>query len=139
LTATTTNTTLSDKDAVIPCSSIEFPPPSFAVAIEPSSKADLDKLATALHKLTDEDPTLHVRRDDATHETILSAIGESAIEVAVHRLKEKFGVQVDMRTPKVPYRESIRGKASAQGRYKRQTGGHGQFGDAWLEVEPMPA
>src|SRR5207247_4973416 len=115
------------------------PPPSFAVAIEPSSKADLDKLATALHKLTDEDPTLHVRREDATHETILSAIGESAIEVAVNHLKNKFGVQVDMRTPRVPYRESIRGKAQAQGRYKRQTGGHGQFGEVFLEIEPQPA
>src|SRR5919198_2288910 len=139
LTATSTNATLSDKDAVILYDPIAFPPPSFAVAIEPASKADLDKLATALHKLTDEDPTLHVRREDATHETILSAIGESAIEVAVHHLKDKFGVQVEMRTPKVPYRESIRAKASAQGRYKRQTGGHGQFGDVWLEVEPQPA
>ena len=139
LTATTTNATLCEKDAVILYDAIDFPAPSFSVAIEPASKADLDKLSTALHKLTDEDPTLHVRRDDATHETILSAIGESAIEVAVHRLKEKFGVQVEMHTPKVPYRESIRGKASAQGRYKRQTGGHGQFGDVWLEVEPQPA
>jgi elongation factor G len=139
LTATTTNATLCDKDAVIQYDPIEFPPPSFAVAIEPSSKADLDKLATALHKLTDEDPTLHVRREDATHETILSAIGESAIEVAVHHLKDKFGVQVEMRTPRVPYRESIRAKAQAQGRYKRQTGGHGQFGDVFLEIEPQPA
>jgi len=139
LTATTTNATLCDKDAVILYDAIDFPPPSFSVAIEPSSKADLDKLATALHKLTDEDPTLHVRREDATHETILSAIGESAIEVALHHLKNKFGVQVDMRTPRVPYRESIRGKAQAQGRYKRQTGGHGQFGDVFLEVEPQPA
>jgi elongation factor G len=137
LTATTTNATLCDKDAVILYDAIDFPPPSFSVAIEPSSKADLDKLATALHKLTDEDPTLHVRREDATHETILSAIGEPAIEVAVHHLKNKFGVQVDMRTPRVPYRESIRGKAQAQGRYKRQTGGHGQFGDVFLEIEPQ--
>src|SRR6266576_455935 len=84
LTATTTNATLCDKDAVILYDPIDFPPASFSVAIEPSSKAYLDKLATALHKLTDEDPTLHVRREDATHETILSAIGEPAIEVAVH-------------------------------------------------------
>ena len=139
LTATTTNATLSDRDAVILYEPIDFPPPSFSVAIEPSSKADLDKLATALHKLTDEDPTLHVRREDATHETILSAIGESAIEVAVHHLKDKFGVQVEVRTPRVPYRESIRAKAQAQGRYKRQTGGHGQFGDVFLEIEPQPA
>jgi elongation factor G len=138
LAASTTNSTLTDKDAPILFAPIAFPDPSFSVAIEPSSKADLDKLGAALHKLLDEDPTLHVRRDDATHETILSAIGESAIEVAVHHLKDKFGVQVETRTPRVPYRESIRTKASAQGRYKRQTGGHGQFGDCWLEIEPLP-
>jgi len=138
LTATSTNATLCDKDSPILYPAIEFPPPSFAVAIEPASKADLDKMATALHKLIDEDPSLHVRRDDATHETILSASGESGVDVAVHRLKDKFGVQVESRTPRVPYRESIRGKAQAQGRYKRQTGGHGQFGDTWIEVEPLP-
>ncbi|MFN2519676.1 MAG: elongation factor G [Candidatus Limnocylindria bacterium] len=137
LAASNTNSTLCDRDAPIEYPAIQFPPPSFGVAIEPLSKADLDKLSTALHKLTDEDPTVHVRRDDATHETILSAVGESAVEVAVHHLKDKFGVQVETRTPRVPYRESLRAKASAQGRYKRQTGGHGQFGDAWLEVEPL--
>ena len=137
LTATSTNATLCDKDSPIHYDPIAFPPPSFSVAIEPASKADLDKMSTALHKLIDEDPSLHVRRDDATHETILSAAGESGVEVAVHRLKDKFGVQVEMRTPRVPYRESIRAKAQAQGRYKRQTGGHGQFGDAWIEVEPL--
>ncbi len=138
LTATSTNATLTDKDAPVTLPPIDFPPPSFSVAIEPQSKADLDKLGTALHKLTDEDPSLHVRRDDATHETILSGIGESAIDTAVHHLKEKFGVQVQTRTPRVPYKESIRKKASAQGRYKKQTGGHGMFGDTWIEVEPLP-
>jgi elongation factor G len=137
LTATSTNATLCDKDAPLMYAPIDFPPPSFSVAIEPQSKADLDKLGTALHKLTDEDPSLHVRRDDATHETILSGIGESAIDTAVHHLKEKFGVQVLTRTPRVPYKESVRRKTHAQGRYKRQTGGHGMFGDTWLEVEPL--
>jgi elongation factor G len=139
LTATSTNATLCDKDAPLAYAGIEFPPPSFSVAIEPQSKADLDKLGSALHKLTDEDPSLHVRRDDATHETILSGIGESAIDTAVHHLKEKFGVQVTTKTPRVPYRESIRRKTQAQGRYKRQTGGHGMFGDCWLEIEPLVA
>jgi elongation factor G len=138
LTATSTNATLCEKDSPILYDAIAFPPPSFSVAIEPASKADLDKMSTALHKLIDEDPSLHVRREDATHETLLSAVGESGVEVAVHRLKEKFGVQVEMRTPRVPYRESIRAKAQAQGRYKRQTGGHGQFGDTWIEIEPLP-
>src|SRR5438094_520081 len=137
LTATSTNATLTDKDAPIKFDPIDFPSPSFSVAIEPQSKVDLDKLGTALHKLTDEDPSLHVRRDDATHETILSGIGESAIDTAVHHLKEKFGVQVLTRTPRVPYKESIRRKTQAQGRYKKQTGGHGMFGDVFLEIEPL--
>jgi elongation factor G len=137
LTATSTNATLADRDAPLSYAPIDFPSPSFSVAIEPQSKADLDKLGSALHKLTDEDPSLHVRRDDATHETILSGIGESAIDTAVHHLKEKFGVQVTTKTPRVPYKESIRRKTHAQGRYKRQTGGHGMFGDCWLEIEPL--
>ena len=137
LTLTSTNATLSDKDAPISLAPIEFPAPSFSVAIEPLSKADLDKLGSALHKLTDEDPSLHVHRDDATKETILSGIGESAIDTAVHHLKEKFGVQVQTRTPRVPYKESIRRKTQAQGRYKKQTGGHGMFGDVFLEIEPL--
>ncbi len=137
LTASKTGSTLCDKDAPILYDPVAFPSPAFNVAIEPSSKQDLDKLSTALHRLTEEDPTLHVRREDATHETILSGIGESSIDVAVHKLKDKFGVSVLTRTPRVPYRESIRTKASAQGRYKRQTGGHGQFGDAWVEIEPL--
>jgi len=137
LTASKTGSTLADKDAAILYDPIAFPAPAFSVAIEPSSKQDLDKLSSALHRLIEEDPTLTVRRDDATHETILSGIGESSIDVAVHKLKDKFGVSVVTRTPRVPYRESIRSKASAQGRYKRQTGGHGQFGDTWVEIEPL--
>ncbi len=137
LAASTTGSTLCDKDAPIVYPPIAFPAPAFSVAIEPTSKQDLDKLSTALHRLTEEDPTLKVRREDATHETLLSGIGESSVDVAVHKLKDKFGVSVETRTPRVPYRESIRTKAHAQGRYKRQTGGHGQFGDAWVEIEPL--
>ena len=139
LTASRTGSTLADKDAAVLYDGVAFPAPAFSVAIEPSSKQDLDKLSTALHRLIEEDPTLAVRRDDATHETILSGIGESSIDVAVHKLKDKFSVSVLTKTPRVPYRESIRRKASAQGRYKRQTGGHGQFGDTWVEIEPLPA
>ncbi len=137
LAASKTGSTLCDKDAPIVYAPIELPEPAFSVAIEPTSKQDLDKLSTALHRLIEEDPTLHVRRDDATHETILSGVGESAVDVAVHKLKDKFGVSVQTKTPRVPYRESIRAKASAQGRYKRQTGGHGQFGDCWIAIEPL--
>ena len=137
LTASTTGSTLCDKDAPIVYPPVEFPPAPFSVAIEPVSKQDLDKLSNALHRLVEEDPTLRVHRDDATHETILSGIGESSVDVAVHRLKDKFGVSVQTKTPRVPYRESIRAKAQAQGRYKRQTGGHGQFGDTWVSIEPL--
>ena len=137
LAASETGSTLCDKDSPILYPPIEFPSAAFSVAIEPASKADLDKLSTALHKLIEEDPTMRVHRDDATHETILSGIGESSVDAAVHKLKDKFGVSVQTRTPRVPYKESIRAKASAQGKYKRQTGGHGQFGDAWIEIEPL--
>ncbi len=137
LAASTTGSTLADKESPVVYPEIEIPAPAFNVAIEPTSKQDLDKLSSALHKLTEEDPTLRVHREDATHETILSGIGESSVDVAVHKLKDKFGVSVETRTPRVPYRESIRTKAHAQGRYKRQTGGHGQFGDTWVEIEPL--
>ena len=137
LAASRTGSTLCDRDAPILYPPVAFPAPAFGVAIEPTSKQDLDKLSTALHKLIEEDPTLHTRREDATHETILSGVGESAVDVAVHKLKDKFGVSVQTKTPRVPYRESIRAKASAQGRYKRQTGGHGQFGDCWVAIEPL--
>ncbi len=137
LAASVTGSTLCDRDSPIVYPPIAFPGASFSVAIEPASKADLDKLSTALHRLIEEDPTLRVHRDDATHETILSGIGESSVDAAVHKLKDKFGVSVQTKTPRVPYKESIRAKASAQGKYKRQTGGHGQFGDAWIEIEPL--
>ena len=137
LAASVTGSTLCDRESPIVYPQIEFPSAAFSVAIEPASKADLDKLSTALHKLIEEDPTLRVHRDDATHETILSGIGESSVDAAVHKLKDKFSVSVQTKTPRVPYKESIRAKASAQGKYKRQTGGHGQFGDAWIEIEPL--
>jgi elongation factor G len=115
-----------------------FIDPVMSFAIEPKSRGDEDKVSSGLHKLLDEDPTLSFAFDDQTKEMILSGMGQVHLEVTLVKLKRKFGVDVKMKTPKVPYKETIRTKASAQGKYKKQTGGHGQYGDAWLEIEPLP-
>jgi elongation factor G len=106
-------------------------------AIEPKSRGDEDKVSTGVHKLLDEDPTLRFNFDDQTKEMILSGMGQVHLEVTLDKLRRKFGVDVNMKTPKVPYKETIRVKSSAQGKYKKQSGGHGQYGDAWLELEPL--
>ena len=136
---TSTNDTLADREATIVYPAITFPEPSFAVAIEPVSKQDLDKLSSSLHRLLEEDPSARLLREESTGELLLSGIGESHVDVIVHRMKDKFGVAVTTKTPTVPYRETVRGKAQAQGKYKKQTGGHGQYGDVWLEIEPQPS
>ena len=138
LKETSTGDTLcDDKDPVF------FPPlpeasPAISFAIEPKSKADEEKAAQGLHRLLEEDTGLRVHRDPQTREIILSGVGQLHVEVTVERLKRKFGVEVDLKAPKVPYRETIKGKANAQGKYKKQSGGRGQYGDCWLEVEPLP-
>jgi len=111
--------------------------PVLSLAIRPKSKADEDKLMTALHRLQEEDPTLVVRRDDETHQTVLSGTGEAHIGIAMERLSRKFGVAVEHEDLVVPYRETVTQTAEAEGRYKKQTGGHGQFGVASLRIEPM--
>jgi elongation factor G len=108
------------------------------MAIRPKSKGDEDKLMTALHRLQEEDPALAVRRDDETHQTLLSGMGETHLAIATERLARKFGVEVETEEVIVPYRETITGQAEAEGKYKKQTGGHGQFGVAFLRVEPLP-
>jgi len=110
--------------------------PVLSVAIRPKSKSDEDKLMTALHRLQEEDPTLAVRRDDETHQTVLSGTGETHIAIAMERLSRKFGVAVEHEELVVPYRETVSAVAEAEGRYKKQTGGHGQFGVASLRIEP---
>jgi elongation factor G len=111
---------------------------AISFAVEPKSKGDEDKASQGLHKLVDEDPTLRMERDPQTKEIILSGVGQLHIEVTVERLKRKFGVEVELKEPKVPYKEAIKGRAKAQGRLKKQSGGRGQFGDCWLEIEPLP-
>jgi elongation factor G len=110
--------------------------PVLSVAIRPKSKADEDKMMTALHRLQEEDPTLLVRRDDETHQTVLTGTGETHIAIAMERLARKFGVGVESEELAIPYRETVTANAEAEGKYKKQTGGHGQFGVASLRIEP---
>ena len=111
---------------------------SISFAIEAKNKGDEDKIMTGLHRLQEEDPALHLERDEQTKEMILGGVGQLHVEAEIERLKRKFGVEVLLKAPKVPYKETIRGKAQAEGKVKKQTGGHGQFAVAWLEVEPLP-
>src|SRR3954447_2191427 len=137
LAVTHTGDTLSSKDHPFTLPPIPFPEPTLEVAIEPQTKADLDKLGAALGRMSDEEPTVRVERS-AVGEQILRAMGEAHVAVIGERLKRKFGAGIMTRVPKVSYRETIRGKTQAHGRYKKQTGGHGMFGDVWIELEPNP-
>ncbi|MFA6665497.1 MAG: elongation factor G [Armatimonadota bacterium] len=137
LTETVTGDTLCDKAKPIRFAPIAFPEPVFSVAIQAKTKADEDKLGPALQKLGDEDPTFKHRRDAETGQTLISGLGETHVDIIVDRLKRKFGVEVEVSTPKIPYRETITLAAKAQGKHKKQSGGRGQYGDAWVELEPQ--
>ncbi len=137
LTVTETGDTLSSRDRPLILDPLRFPAPSLSVAIEPQTKADLDKMGAALTRMLEEEPSARVERS-AVGEQLLVATGEAHIAVIAERLKRKFGAAIVSRVPRVPYRETIRGKTQVQGRYKKQTGGHGMFGDVWLELEPNP-
>ena len=115
-----------------------FPAPVLAYAIEPKTRGDEDKISSALHRLREEDPTIHFDRDPQTKDQLLSGQGQLHIEVTVAKLKRRFGVDVTLKLPRVPYRETIGAPAEAHGRHKKQTGGHGQFGDCRIRVEPLP-
>lgn len=138
LSVTQTGDTISAKDRPLLLPAMEFPAPTLRVAIEPHTKADLDKLGSALQRMLEEEPSAHVERSD-TGEQLLVALGEAHIGVIAERLKRKFGAAIVTKTPRVAYRETIRGRTQVHGRYKKQTGGHGMFGDVWLELEPNPA
>ena len=138
LAGTSTGDTLTTREHPVVLKPLEFPQPLFSVAIEPKTKTDVDKLSPALARMVEEDPTLSVHHESATSETILSGLGESHVEIACERMQRKFGVAVTHATPKVAYRETIHGPAKAEGRYVRQTGGHGQYGVCSIEVEPLP-
>ncbi|HEX8075303.1 MAG TPA: elongation factor G [Thermoleophilaceae bacterium] len=115
-----------------------MPAPVMAFAMEPKTKGDEDKVFTALRRLQEEDPTIDLHRDEQTGEQIVAGLSQVHVEVIVDRMKERFGAEVNLKPPRVPYLETIKGKAKAQGRYKKQTGGRGQFGDCHIEIEPLP-
>jgi len=138
LSLTSTGDTLCSRDRPVKITPVQFPEPTFSQAVHPKTKADLDKLGTALTRLSEEDPTLRVRRDADTGETILSGLGETHLDVAAEKMLRKFGVGVKLETPGVPYKETITTSAKAEYKHKKQTGGHGQYGHVLLEVEPLP-
>jgi elongation factor G len=128
---------LAARDEPVEMPSIKLPAPVMAFAIEPKSKGDEDKVFTALRRLQEEDPTIDLHRDPQTGQQIVAGLSQVHVEVIVQRLKERFGVEVSLKPPRVPYQETIRGSAKAHGRHKKQTGGRGQFGDCRIEVEPL--
>jgi elongation factor G len=129
---------LASKDSSISFPPIKFPGAVMAFALEPKSKGDEEKISTALRRLQEEDPTLDFHRDPQTGEQILAGLSQVHVEVIVGRMKRRFGAEVNLKPPRVPYLETIKSSAKAQGRYKKQTGGRGQFGDCHIEIEPLP-
>ncbi|MCK5145230.1 elongation factor G [bacterium] len=138
LKKTHTNNTLCDKKIPIQWKPIQFPNPVNSVAITPKSRGDEDKIGNGLHILQEEDPAFSVNNDAELHQTIISGQGELHLTVIIQALKERFGVEVDEERPRIPYRETIRGKAEDKYRHKKQTGGAGQFAEVWMRIEPMP-
>ena len=135
---TKTNDTLAEKAAGLTFENIAFPEPVLSYAIEPKSRGDEDKISTAMHRLEEEDGTIKYQRDPQTHELLLAGQGQMHIEVTVAKLKRRFGVEVLLKPPRIPYRETIKERVEAHGRHKKQTGGHGQFGDCKIRLEPLP-
>jgi elongation factor G len=128
---------LLDKEVEVDLPRFDFPEPVMSFAITPKAKGEEEKLGQALRRLTEEDPTLVMRRDQQTGEQLLAGLSQMHVEVAVDRLKRRFSVEVDLHQPRVPYLETIRAEARAQGKYKKQTGGRGQYGDATIVLEPL--
>ena len=135
---TQTNDTLCDKGHPLVLPKVAYPNPVYSVALTPKTKTDLDKMGAALARLIEEDPTLRVYREHDTNETVMSGMGDSHVDIAVRRLKQKFGVELLTSQPKIPYKETITKVIQVQGRHKKQTGGRGQFGDTWIRFEPLP-
>jgi len=137
LTETSTGDTLCGKDRPLMLTAVEFPHPCMSVAVHPKTKADMDKLGSSLARIAEEDPSLRVSRDVDTTETVLSGLGETQLDVAVEKMQRKFGVDIQVETPKVPYKETITTSTKAEYKHKKQTGGHGQYGHVFLELEPL--
>ncbi len=138
LKSTSTGDSLSAKNSNIEFMPIKFPEPSISFAIEPKSRADEDRISQATHRITDEDPTVKIERDPDTAQLLISGNGELHVKIITERLKKRYNVDVDLKPPKISYKETIKGRADVQGRHKKQTGGRGQFGDVWIKMEPLP-
>jgi elongation factor G len=138
LKATATGDTLSAKGSGIEIPRIKFPEPSISFAIEPKTRADEDRISQASHRLMEEDPTLSFERDPDTSQLLISGNGELHVRIVTEKLKKRYNVDVELKPPKVSYKETIKGRADVQGRHKKQTGGRGQFGDIWIKMEPLP-
>ena len=139
LKETGTGDTLCDEKTPVRLPEISFPAPVISFAVEPKAKGDEDKMSSAFTRLREEDPTIQIRFDPQTRETVVSGMGRAHVEIVAERLKRKFGVDVTLKTPRVPYKETIKARVrEVQGRHKKQTGGRGQFGDCWIHMEPMP-
>ena len=136
LVQTATNDTLSSREVPLELSPIVFSPPLLMRSLKPRTRADDDKLSSTLSRLKEEEPAVVIDKNAETHETILSGLGEAHLQVIVERLQKKFGVNIDLEIPRVPYRETVKGKARVEGKHKKQTGGHGQYGHCWIEMEP---
>ena len=135
---TLTGDTLAEKAINVTYPPVKLPEPSIAFAIEAKSRNDEDRMGNAVHRILEEDQSLRFYRDPQTREFLLAGTGQQHVEIVVSRMKKRYGVDVALKAPKIPYRETIRGKADVQGRHKKQTGGHGQFGDCWIKMEPLP-
>jgi elongation factor G len=135
---TFTGDTLSNMEKPVLLESIKFPEPVISIAIEPKSHADQDKMGEALRKLSEEDPTFKVKYNEETGQIVISGMGELHLEIITHRMLSEFGVSANVGNPRVAYKETVTAKAQAEGRFVRQSGGRGQYGDCWLEVEPAP-
>lgn len=138
LSSTLTSDTLSERDNPLLLTGIEFPNPVYNKAVYPKSSADLDKMTSALARIGEEDPSLTISREPNTLELLLGGLGDSHLEVAVEKMKRKLGVEIVLEEPKVPYKETIKSVAKVEYRHKKQSGGHGQFGHVWLEIQPLP-
>ena len=137
LSSALTGHTLTTKDANIELNGINFPNPVYNMSMKPKTQADLDKMTSSIARICEEDPSLKMIREQNTLEMLLCGLGDTHLDVALEKMKRKFGVEILLDTPKVPYRETISGNAKVEYRHKKQSGGHGQFGHVWLEMEPL--
>jgi elongation factor G len=134
---TLTGDTLCDEASPVALPGIVFPEPAISFAIQPKTRGDEDKISTALHRMTEEDPTLHHHFDPETKQLLVSGMGQLHVETVVERMKRKYNVDVSVLPPRIPYKETVKGRSEVQGKYKKQTGGRGQYGDVWLKIEPL--